>query len=71
MTLWMQNTGKLYLPPAKPVAKVLNTDDYVVGTDLFFYASSERLLTVGHPYFEIPNPAEAGKIAVPKVSGSL
>lgn len=70
MTLWMQNTGKLYLPPAKPVAKVLNTDDYVVGTDLFFYASSERLLTVGHPYFEIPNPAEAGKIAVPKVSGS-
>lgn len=70
MTLWLQQSGKLYLPPAKPVAKVLNTDEYVVGTDLFFYASSERLLTVGHPYFEIVNPAQENTIAVPKVSGS-
>lgn len=70
MTLWLQQSGKLYLPPAKPVAKVLNTDEYVVGTNLFFYASSERLLTVGHPYFEIPNSAIPGTLAVPKVSGS-
>ena len=70
MALWLQQSGKLYLPPAKPVAKVLNTDDYVVGTNLFFHASSERLLTVGHPYFEIPNTAVPGTLAVPKVSGS-
>ena len=70
MTLWLQQSGTLYLPPAKPVAKVLNTDDYVTGTNLFFYASSERLLTVGHPYFEIPNTAVPGTLAVPKVSGS-
>lgn len=70
MALWQQQTGKLYLPPAKPVAKVLNTDDYVVGTNLFFHAGSERLLTVGHPYFEIDNPAVPGQVQVPKVSGS-
>nr|AYA93411.1 MAG: L1 protein [Human papillomavirus] len=70
MTLWMQHTGKLYLPPAKPVAKVLSTDEYVRGTNLFFHASSERLLTVGHPYFEIPSQAIQGTLAVPKVSGS-
>lgn len=70
MTLWLQQSGKLYLPPAQPVAKVLNSDDYVVGTNLFFHAASERLLTVGHPYFEIRNPAIETNIAVPKVSGS-
>lgn len=70
MALWQQQTGKLYLPPAKPVAKVLNTDDYVVGTNLFFHAGSERLLTVGHPYFQIDNPAIEGQVFVPKVSGS-
>ena len=70
MTLWLPQSGKIYLPPAKPVAKVLNTDDYVIGTNLFFYASSERLLTVGHPYFEIPNTTIPGTLAVPKVSGS-
>lgn len=70
MTLWLPQSGQIYLPPAKPVAKVLSTDEYVVGTNLFFYASSERLLTVGHPYFEIPNPALEGALNVPKVSGS-
>lgn len=70
MALWQQQSGKLYLPPAKPVAHVLNTDDYVVGTNLFFHAGSERLLTVGHPYFEIQNPAVPGQVFVPKVSGS-
>ena len=70
MTLWLQQSGTIYLPPAKPVAKVLSTDEYVIGTNLFFYASSERLLTVGHPYFEIPNQALPGALAVPKVSGS-
>lgn len=70
MTLWLQQQGKLYLPPQKPVAKVYSTDEYVVGTDLFFHAASERLLTVGHPYFEIDNEAIPTQVSVPKVSGS-
>nr|AYA94666.1 MAG: L1 protein [Human papillomavirus] len=70
MSLWLQQPGKLYLPPAKPVATVLNTEDYVIGTNLIFHAASERLLTVGHPYFELHNPAVNGQVTVPKVSGS-
>lgn len=70
MTLWLQQQGKLYLPPQKPVAKVYSTDEYVTGTDLFFHAASDRLLTVGHPYFEIENPAIPAQVSVPKVSGS-
>ncbi|ATQ38281.1 L1 [Gammapapillomavirus 8] len=70
MALWQQQSGKLYLPPAKPVAKVLSTDDYITGTNLFFHAGSQRLLTVGHPYFEIHNDAVPGQVQVPKVSGS-
>lgn len=70
MALWLQQQGKLYLPPSKPVAKVLNTEEYVIGTNLFFHAASERLLTVGHPYFELHNPAIQNQVTVPKVSGS-
>ena len=70
MTLWLQQQGKLYLPPQKPVAKVYSTDEYVTGTDLFFHAASDRLLTVGHPYFEIENPAIPAQVSVPKFSVS-
>lgn len=68
MALWTQQSGKLYLPPPRPVARVLSTDEYVTNTNLFFYAATERLLQVGHPFFEVRNIQE--KVEVPKVSGN-
>lgn len=68
MALWQQQTGKLFLPPAKPVAKILSTDDYVIGTQLHFHAGTDRLLTVGHPYYEIRNDGDPNKVEIPKVS---
>ena len=66
---WTQS-GKLYLPPQKPVAKVYNTDDYVEGTGYFFHAGTERLLVVGHPYFDIMDSTNEQKVAIPKVSAN-
>lgn len=70
MALWLPNTGKVYLPPQKPVPRVLSTDEYITRTQIYFHAASERLLTVGHPYFPIHDAAENTKINIPKVSGS-
>lgn len=70
MAVWLPSTGKLYLPPARPTPRVLHTDEYVKTTNVFFSASTDRLLTVGHPYFPIHNSADPTKIDVPKVSGS-
>lgn len=68
MTNWLSTTGKVYLPPAQPVARVLETDEYVIGTSVYFHAGTERLLTVGHPYFPVRDLQN--KVVVPKVSGS-
>nr|AYA93564.1 MAG: L1 protein [Human papillomavirus] len=64
------SSGTLYLPPQKPVAKIYNTDDYVEGTGYYFHAGTDRLLLVGHPYFDIPDTTDPKKIAVPKVSAN-
>lgn len=69
MALWMQTQGKLYLPPSKPVAKVLTTDEYVVGTKMYFHGGTDRLLIVGHPHFDVTNGVD-DKIVVPKCSGN-
>ncbi|ACD67925.1 L1 protein [Human papillomavirus 109] len=69
MSYWLPASGKVYLPPSRPVARVLSTDDYVQETSLFFHASSDRLLTVGHPYFPVKDPITKA-INVPKVSGN-
>nr|UXR08082.1 MAG: L1 protein [Varecia variegata papillomavirus 2] len=69
MALWTPSSGKVYLPPPKPVARVLNTDEYVQGTSVFYHAYSERLLTVGHPYFDVRDPTD-NTVTVPKVSGN-
>lgn len=66
----MQNSGKLYLPPPKPVARVLSTDEYVQNTSLYYHAASERMLTVGHPYFDVTAPNDLMTVQVPKVSGN-
>lgn len=67
MALWSSHAGKVYLPPSAPVARVLRTDEYVKGTDVYFHASSERLLIVGNPYYDVE---DAGTIQVPKVSAN-
>lgn len=67
MSYWLPSSGKLFLPPPTPVSNILNTDDFVTRTDTFYHASSERLLNVGHPYFELKKGEE---VIVPKVSGS-
>lgn len=67
--LWLPQTGTLYLPPAPPVSRILTTDEYVVETSVFFHASSDRLVTVGHPYFPVLKPGN-NTVEVPKVSGN-
>lgn len=62
----MPNSGKLYLPPPTPITQILHTDDFVTRTRLFYHAKSPRLLTVGHPYFELRDAQQ--KLLVPKVS---
>ncbi|BAJ12078.1 L1 protein [Bos taurus papillomavirus 11] len=67
MSFWLPNSAKLYLPPPTPVTQFLDTDDFVTRTDIFYHTSSDRLLFVGHPYFDLK---KGGKTVVPKVSGS-
>nr|UMZ08545.1 L1 major capsid protein [Bos taurus papillomavirus 30] len=68
MSYWLPSTGRLFLPPPTPVAQILDTDDFVKRTDVYYHTSTERLLTVGHPYYEIKG--RDGGVDVPKVSGS-
>lgn len=46
----------------------MSTEEYVQRTTTFLHASTERLLTVGHPYYSLVN--NDGKEVVPKVSAS-
>lgn len=70
MSLWLPSSEKVYFPPAKPVARVYSTDEFVKPTSVYFHAGSDRLLTVGHPYFNIYDTADTSKVVVPKVSGN-
>lgn len=70
MAYWTPNTGTVYLPPTRPVARVLNTDEYVKPTTIYFHAQTERLLLVGHPLFDVLDPQDQSKVTVPKVSGN-
>lgn len=65
MAVWLPAQNKFYIPP-QPFTKIPSTDEYIVRTPHFFHAGSERLLTVGHPYYEIMNGED--RVAVPKVS---
>ena len=69
MAVWQAASGKVYLPPSTPVARVQSTDEYVQRTNIYYHAYSDRLLTVGHPYFNIYD-VQSAKIKVPKVSGN-
>nr|AYA94318.1 MAG: L1 protein [Human papillomavirus] len=70
MATWSPNTGKLYLPPAAPVARVLSTDEYIIPTNIYFHANTDRLLTVGHPYFDITDSGDPNIVTIPKVSAN-
>ena len=69
MAVWQSTSGKVYLPPSTPVARVQSTDDYVERTNIYYHAYSDRLLTVGHTYFTIWDN-QGRKLEVPKVSGN-
>lgn len=66
MAVWLPASNKFYLPP-QPITRVKSTDEYVNRTEIFYHAATERLLTVGHPFFDVKNGDE---ITVPKVSGN-
>nr|WMI31305.1 L1 protein [Firstpapillomavirinae sp.] len=65
MAVWLPAPNKFYIPP-QPFTRVLSTDEYVTRTTHFYHAGSERLLTVGHPFY--PVTKNGGKVVVPKVS---
>lgn len=65
MAVWLPSQNQFYLPPT-PVTKIISTDEYVERTSLFYHASSDRLLTVGNPYFTITD--NSNNMKVPKVS---
>ncbi|AAF67129.1 major capsid protein L1 [Oryctolagus cuniculus papillomavirus 1] len=64
MAVWLSQQSKFYVPP-QPITKILSTDEYVSRTNIFYHASTDRLLTVGHPYYELE---KGGTVVVPKVS---
>lgn len=67
MAVWLPAQNKFYLPP-QPVTRVISTDEYVQRTNHYYHASSDRLLTVGHPYFPVMDKTDTTKVNVPKVS---
>ncbi|AHJ81389.1 putative late L1 protein [Eptesicus serotinus papillomavirus 1] len=67
MAVWLPAANRFYLPP-QPITRVKNTDEFVSRTSIFYHAATERLLTVGHPYYEIKGAN--GNVTVPKVSGN-
>lgn len=70
MAFWHPNTGTVYLPPPKPVARILSTSEFVKPTNLYFHAQTERQLLVGHPFYDVYDPTNENKIVVPKVSAN-
>lgn len=68
MAVWLPATNRFYLPP-QPITRVLHTDEYVERTNIFYHASTERLLTVGNPFFEVVDKTK-NEVIVPKVSAN-
>lgn len=66
MAVWLPAQNKFYLPP-QPITKILSSDDYVSRTNIFYHATSDRLLIVGHPLYEVTR-ANDNTMTVPKVS---
>ncbi|ABY73457.1 L1 [Tursiops truncatus papillomavirus 3] len=56
----------LQLPQPGPLSRVLHTDEFVTRTDAFYYASTERQIIIGNPYFKVVG--EDSKVIAEKVS---
>ncbi|ALP46956.1 L1 protein [Pudu puda papillomavirus 1] len=67
MAYWVSSSNNFFIPPS-PVSRIYSTDEFVERTDQFYHAGSDRLLTVGHPMYEIVN--EELEVVVPKVSAN-
>nr|QFF92670.1 major capsid protein [Equus caballus papillomavirus 1] len=63
---WSSNSQKVYLPPTT-LTKAVSTDTYVTRLGIYYHGHSDRLLTVGHPFYEITNGRDQ-TMRVPKVS---
>ncbi|ABC95030.1 L1 [Rousettus aegyptiacus papillomavirus 1] len=68
MALWIPSPQAVYVAPA-PVTTIPSTEDFITRTPYFYHANSDRLLTVGNPFYAIKDPGTQ-KILVPKVSGN-
>lgn len=68
MAVWLPAQNSFYLPPT-PVTRILSTDDFVRRTSIFYHGSTDKLLTVGHPYYPIVD-ATHNVTNVPKVSSN-
>nr|WJJ59294.1 MAG: L1 protein [Leptonychotes weddellii papillomavirus 9] len=68
MAVWLPAQNKFYLPP-QPNIRVLHTDEYVQRTSIFYHASTDRLLTVGHPFYQtVTVGGDTPRVKIPKVS---
>ncbi|AFA26572.1 L1 [Tursiops truncatus papillomavirus 4] len=56
----------LHLPPPGTLNRVLHTDEFVTRTDAFYYASTERQIIIGNPYFKVLG--EESQVIAEKVS---
>ncbi|QBR99465.1 L1 [Puffin papillomavirus 1] len=55
----------LYIPSTQPQPTYFSTDDFVEQTQYVYHCGTDRLLTVGHPYFQV---TKDDTVIVPKVS---
>ncbi|AVH76295.1 L1 [Serinus canaria papillomavirus 1] len=60
---------RLIIPSTTSVPTPYSTDEYVTGLDYYYHLHTDRLLTVGNPYFEVAD-TDKGGVAVPKVSAN-
>nr|WDS49672.1 MAG: L1 protein [Neophocaena asiaeorientalis asiaeorientalis papillomavirus 6] len=56
----------LHIPPPGTLNRVLHTDEFVTRTNAFYYASTERQIIIGNPYFKVVG--EDSKVIAEKVS---
>ncbi|AAY32852.1 L1 [Tursiops truncatus papillomavirus 2] len=57
----------LQLPPPGALNRVLHTDEFIVRTNAFYHAMTERLITIGNPYYRVKGESE-GSVIAEKVS---
>ncbi|ACD39811.1 L1 capsid protein [Chelonia mydas papillomavirus 1] len=64
MAVWTPSTSALFVPPVN-VPALYSTKEFVQRTSYVFHGTTERLLTIGNPYFPL---IDRDVVIVPKVS---